>query len=167
MTIKTTLPGFQIRKAEKKDSALILQFIKDLAVYERLENTVTAKVEDIETALFSEKPFAEVVFGEYQGEAVGFALYFYNFSTFLGKPGIYLEDLFVKESMRGRGFGKELLSYLAQIAVEKGCGRLEWAVLDWNKPSIDFYLTLGAEIKKEWLINRLSGENLYKLAGRS
>lgn len=164
MTIKTGIPDFMIRKAEKKDASLILEFINDLAEYEKLEHLVCATVRDIEKHLFSENPVAEVVFGEYKGEAVGFALYFYNFSTFLGKPGIYLEDLFVLESMRGKGFGKELLKYLAKLTVEKGFGRLEWCVLDWNTPSIEFYKSLGAEVMKEWLLNRMTGEALEKLA---
>jgi GNAT superfamily N-acetyltransferase len=164
MKMKTTIPGFTIRKVEKKDAVLVLEFIKDLAEYERLSDTVTATFRDIEKYLFSEHPAAEVVFGEYNGEAIAFALYFYNFSTFLGKPGIFLEDIFVIESMRGKGFGKELLRFLARHAVETGCGRLEWNVLDWNTPSINFYKSLGAEIKSEWLLNRLTGEALLKLA---
>ncbi len=164
MTFTSSIPDFVIRKAEKKDAQLILDFIKALAAYEKLSEMVCASVSDIEKNLFSEKPVAEVVFGEYKGEAVGFALYFYNFSTFLGKPGIYLEDLFVLESMRGKGFGKELLHYLAKLAVDRGYGRLEWNVLDWNTPSIEFYKSIGAEIKKEWLLNRLTGDALVKLA---
>jgi GNAT superfamily N-acetyltransferase len=143
---------------------LILAFIKALAEYEKLSDMVCASVEDIEKYVFSEESVAEVIFGEFGGEPVGFALYFYNFSTFLGKPGIYLEDLFVLESMRGKGFGKELLRYLAKLAVDKGCGRFEWSVLDWNTPSIEFYKSLGAEIQKEWLLNRLTGPALVKLA---
>ncbi len=154
-----------IRKATKKDAPKVLEFINHLAEYEKLSHMVVATLEDIEKNIFSEKPVAEVVFAEFEGKEVGFALYFYNFSTFLGKPGIYLEDLFVLESMRGRGFGKALLVYLASLAVEKGCGRLEWAVLDWNIPSIEFYKSLGAEIQKEWLLNRVTGEGLVRLAG--
>ena len=165
MTFKTTVPGFIIRKAQKEDAGLILDFIKALAEYENLSGMVSATVEDIERNLFSDKPVAEVLLGEYEGKPVGFALFFYNFSTFLGKPGIYLEDLFVLEPMRGKGFGKALLSCLAKLAVDKGCGRLEWCVLDWNTPSIDFYKSLGAEIMKEWLLNRLTGEALYSLSG--
>jgi GNAT superfamily N-acetyltransferase len=164
MSKKTSIPGYSIRKAEKKDAGLVLEFIKALAEYEKLSHTVSANAMDIEKYLFSENPVAEVVFGEYQGKAVGFALYFYNFSTFLGKPGIYLEDLFVLESMRGKGFGKEILRYLAKLTIDKGYGRFEWVVLDWNTPSIEFYLSLGAEIKREWLLNRLTGEALLKLA---
>ena len=164
MITKTSIPGFTIRKAEKKDVGLVLEFINALAEYERLADTVSATIQDIEKHIFSKSPVANVVFGEYFGEPVGFALYFYNFSTFLGKPGIYLEDLFIKESMRGKGFGKELLKYLARHAVDNGCGRFEWVVLDWNTPSIEFYLSLGAEIKREWLLNRLTGDELVKLA---
>jgi GNAT superfamily N-acetyltransferase len=164
MSIKTSLTGFEIRLAEKTDLELILTFIKHLAEYEKLSHMVTASSRDIEKYLFSEVPVAHVIFGVYNGEAVGFALYFYNFSTFLGKPGIYLEDLFVLEHMRGKGFGKELLRYLAKYAVDNGFGRFEWTVLDWNTPSINFYLSLGAEIKKEWLLNRLTGEALRRLA---
>jgi GNAT superfamily N-acetyltransferase len=164
MNKKTNIADFIIRKAEKKDAGLILEFIQHLAEYEKLTDRVVAGIPDIEKYLFSESPVAEVIFGEYQGKTVGFALYFYNFSTFLGKPGIYLEDLFVLESMRGKGFGKGLLRYLAKLAVEKGCGRFEWSVLDWNTPSIEFYKSIGAEIKKEWLLNRLTGDALQKLA---
>jgi GNAT superfamily N-acetyltransferase len=161
---KTRIPGFEIRIAKKGDALLILSFIKALAEYEKLSEMVTATVSDIEKYIFSDKPVAEVIIGEYEGTPVGFALYFYNFSTFLGKPGIYLEDLYVHESMRGKGFGKELLKYIAKLAVDKGYGRFEWNVLDWNTPSIEFYKSLGAEIKKEWLLNRVTGEALKKLA---
>jgi GNAT superfamily N-acetyltransferase len=164
MIQETNIPGFVIRKAEKKDAGLILEFIKYLAEYEKLTHMVTAETSDIEKYIFSDESVAEVVFGVYNGKEVGFALYFNNFSTFLGKPGIYLEDLFVLESMRGKGFGKELLRYLAKLALDKGCGRFEWSVLDWNTPSINFYKSLGAEIQTEWLLNRLTGEALLKLA---
>jgi len=164
MTIQTQIPDYVIRKAEKTDAALILNFIKALAEYEHMSDLVTSTVEDIEKNLFSGKPVAEVIFGEFNGEAVGFALYFYNYSTFLGRPGIYLEDLFVLESMRGKGFGKELLRHLARKALDEGCGRFEWCVLDWNTPSIDFYMSIGAEIKKEWLLTRLDGEQLREFA---
>ena len=165
--METIIPDFKIRKAQKIDSGLILEFIKALAEYEKMTELVVSTIQDIEMNLFGDKPVAEVIFGEFQGKAVGFALYFYNYSTFLGKPGIYLEDLFVLEPMRGKGFGKELLRHLAKLAVEKGCGRFEWSVLDWNTPSINFYLSLGAEIKKEWLLNRMEGESIKKLAGQT
>jgi len=137
-TITTKVDGFHIRKAEKEDASLIFDFIYKLAVYEHLTHEVEARVEDLETYLFGEEKVAEVVIGYYRDQPVGFALYFFNFSTFLGKPGIYLEDLYVLEKYRGKGFGKSLLTYLAKEAVEKGCGRLEWAGLDWNEPSIEF-----------------------------
>ena len=153
---------FKIRIAEKKDTVIILKFIKELAVYEKLLHEVKAYEEMLQFNLF-EKKYAEVVIGELGGEPVGFALFFHNFSTFLGKPGIYLEDLFVKDEFRGRGFGKQLLAYLAKLAVERDCGRLEWSVLDWNKPAIDFYLSLGAETMDEWITFRLTGEKLEAL----
>jgi len=164
MTVSTKIDDFIIRKAEKADVALVLDFIKKLAVYERLSHEVVATEEQLVKYLFSEERVAKVVIGYYQDNPVGFALYFYNFSTFLGKPGIYLEDLYVLEEQRGRGFGKALLAYLAKLAVEKDCGRLEWAVLDWNEPSIEFYKSLGANIMNEWLVNRLTGEGLLKLS---
>ncbi len=164
MTIPTKIDGFLIRHAEESDVPLILGFIKDLAAYEKLSHEVTATEEDFRQNLFGEKRFAEVVIGEFHSEPVGYALYFYNFSTFIGKPGIYLEDLYVKPEERGKGFGKVLLAYLAKLAVEQHCGRYEWAVLDWNEPSINFYESLGASLMKEWLHTRVAGGNLVKLA---
>jgi len=164
MTVSTQIDDFIIRKAEKVDVSLVLDFIKKLAAYERLSHEVVATEEQLEKYLFGEEQVAEVVIGYYRDLPVGFALYFYNFSTFLAKPGIYLEDLYVLEEQRGMGFGKALLTYLARLAVEKDCGRLEWAVLDWNEPSIEFYKSLGANIMDEWLVNRLSGEGLIKLS---
>ncbi len=155
---------FEIRIAEKEDIPVVLDFIKKLAEYERLSHEVVATEGDLGKYLFGEHQVAEVVIG-YEGEQpVGFALFFHNFSTFLGKPGIYLEDLFVLESHRGKGYGKLLLAWLAALALERNCGRLEWAVLDWNEPSIDFYKLLGAKMMEEWIVNRLTGENLVKLA---
>lgn len=142
----------------------MLDFIHKLAEYERLSHEVVATGEDLERYLFGEEKVAEVVFGYYQDIPVGFALFFYNFSTFLGKPGIYLEDLFILEEQRGKGFGKVLLTYLAKLAVERDCGRLEWAVLDWNVPSIEFYKSLGARMMDEWIVNRLTGDTLLKLS---
>ena len=156
--------NFNIRFAKRKDTELVLDFIKELADYEELLDEVVADKETLENSLF-DREMAEVIIAEYKDKAVGFALFFHNFSTFLGKPGIYLEDLYVKEEFRGRGFGKALLSHLAKIAVDRNCGRMEWAVLDWNEPSIKFYESLGARLMNEWIINRLTGEPLKILAG--
>ncbi|MCF8381602.1 MAG: GNAT family N-acetyltransferase [Bacteroidales bacterium] len=143
---------------------LVLEFINHLAVYEKLSHEVVATAEDLGKYLFGEHRVAEVILGKFKGEVVGFALFFHNFSTFLGKPGIYLEDLFVLEEFRGKGFGKSLLTYLAKLAVDRNCGRLEWSVLDWNEPAIKFYKSLGASIMEEWLINRVTGEKLEGMA---
>ncbi len=163
---KTSIPGFVIKKGEKEDTALILHLIKKLAEYEKLSHEVVATEAALERFLFSDEAVAEVVIGYYENQPAGFALFFHNFSTFLARPGIYLEDLFVLEEFRGRGFGKKLLTYLARLAVERDCGRLEWAVLDWNEPSIQFYKSLGARIMNEWLINRLTGDTLKEVAAR-
>lgn len=152
-----------IRKATKKDVGLILDFIKKLAEYEKMLSDVVASEQLIKEWLF-EKKVAEVIFALENGKEVGFALYFHNFSTFLGRAGIYLEDLFVLPECRGKGYGKLLLKTLAKIAVERGCGRLEWCCLDWNKPSIDFYESLGATLLKEWKIFRVTGQTLNKLS---
>lgn len=151
------------RKAERADTELILQFIRDLAEYEKMLDEVVADEATLETWLF-DKQKAEVIFAVAEGTEVGFALFFHNFSTFLGRAGIYLEDLFVKPEYRGRGYGKAILKKLASIAVERGCGRLEWWCLDWNKPSIDFYLSLGAEPMSDWTVYRIAGDTLKKLA---
>ena len=166
MTIPTKIDGFTIRHAAESDVPLILWFVKELAKYEKLSHEVRATEDDFRQYLFGEKQFAEVVIGEYHSEPVSYALYFYNFSTFLGKPGLYLEDLYVKPDVRGKGFGKALLAYLARLAVDQKCGRYEWAVLDWNEPSINFYESLGATLMKEWIITRVKGENLLKLASQ-
>ena len=152
-----------IRFATEKDVNLILGFIKGLAEYEKMENEVTATPELLKEWIF-EKKKAEVIFALDNGKEVGFALFFHNFSTFLGKSGIYLEDLFVLPEHRGKGHGKALLKELAKITVERGCGRLEWCCLDWNKPSIDFYLSLGANPLDDWTIYRMTGETLIKFA---
>ena len=154
----------KIRAASETDVPLILQFIRDLARYEKLEHKVVATEEGLRQTLFGNPRFAEVVFAEEGGVDAGFALFFHNYSTFLGRPGIYLEDLFVKPEMRGRGYGKALLAHLARLALERGCGRLEWAVLDWNTPAIDFYKSLGAVALDDWKIFRLIGEPLATLA---
>ena len=151
------------RIAEEKDVELILYFIKSLAEYEKMLDDVTATPELLKEWIF-EKKKAEVIFPVVGGKEIGFALFFHNFSTFLGKSGIYLEDLFILPEYRNKGYGKQMLKKLAAITVERGCGRLEWCCLDWNKPSIDFYLSLGAECLSEWSTYRVTGETLRKLA---
>ena len=151
------------RNAERNDTALILQFIKELADYEKMLDEVVADETTLETWIF-DKQKAEVIFAVEDGKEIGFALFFHNFSTFLGRAGIYLEDLYVKPEYRGKGYGKAILKKLASIAVERGCGRLEWWCLDWNKPSIDFYLSLGAEPMSDWTVYRIAGDTLKQLA---
>ena len=151
------------RGACPEDTALILRFIRELAAYEQLEDQVVADEETLRRWIF-EKKGAEVLFVLEDGREVGFALYFHNFSTFLGRSGVYLEDLFVLPEYRGRGYGKALLCRLAAIAKEEGCGRLEWWCLDWNKPSIDFYKSMGAEPMEDWTVDRVTGETLDELA---
>ncbi len=158
---------FEIRAATEADVPLILQFIRDLAEYERLTHAVVATEEQLRDTLFGNPRFAEVMIGEEDGAPVGFALFFHNYSTFLGQPGIYLEDLFVKPEARGRGYGKALLARLAQLARERRCGRVEWAVLNWNEPSINFYKSLGAVPMDEWTVFRLIGPALEALAGEA
>ena len=153
-----------LRPASESDVPVILRFIEKLAEYEKLSHEVVATEAALRKYLFGARPMAEVILAYWGGEAVGFALFFYNFSTFLARPGIYLEDLFVDVEHRGKGIGKALLRRLAQIARERGCGRLEWSVLDWNEPSIQFYRGLGAVAKDEWTTYRLAGEALEKLA---
>jgi GNAT superfamily N-acetyltransferase len=153
-----------IRPAEAHELPLVLEFIRELAVYERLEHEVQATTADLAVALFGPRPFAEVVFACLEGEPVGFALFFQNFSTFLGKPGIYLEDLFVRPRARRHGIGRRLLAWLARTTLERGCARLDWAVLDWNLPSIGFYRSLGAVAQDEWTTMRVSGAALERLA---
>jgi GNAT superfamily N-acetyltransferase len=155
--------GFAIRPAEEKDVKLILQFITDLGAYEKLSHQVVVTEEKLLKTLFSQR-MAEVIIGEYKGVPVGFALFFHNYSTFLGQAGIYLEDLFVNPEMRGKGFGKMMLKYLAKLAIERDCGRLEWACLDWNEPSICFYKGLGAEALDDWTVFRVTGETLKDMA---
>jgi len=153
-----------IRQATEADVPLILKFIRDLAIYEKLEHKVIATEQGLRQTLFGNPRFAEVVFAVEDGVEAGFALFFHNYSTFLGAPGIYLEDLFVKPEFRGRGLGKALLAHLAKLAKERGCGRVEWAVLDWNTPSINFYRSLGAIALDDWRIFRLTGDAMEHLA---
>ena len=153
----------KFRYAKRMDAALILKFIKALAEYEKMLDEVIADESTIEEWIF-DKQKAEVIFAIVEGREVGFALFFHNFSTFLGRAGIYLEDLFVFPEYRGRGYGKALLKRLAAIAVERKCGRLEWWCLDWNKPSINFYLSLGAEPMSDWTVYRITGDTLSELS---
>lgn len=154
---------FKIRIAKEEDTSLILKFIKELADYEKLLSEVVATEDILRESLFK-RNMAEVIIGELNGKPIGFALFFHNFSTFLGKPGIYLEDLYVKPAFRGRDFGKQMLGYLATLCEERDCGRLEWWCLDWNKSSIEFYKKLGAESMDEWTTFRVTGKNLKKLS---
>ncbi|MBQ0159757.1 MAG: GNAT family N-acetyltransferase [Bacteroidales bacterium] len=156
----------QFRTATPNDVPLILYFIKELAVYEKMLDEVVA-TEEILTEWIFNKHSAEVIFVLHEGKEVGFALYFHNFSTFVGRAGLYLEDLYVMPEYRGMGYGKGLLRRLAQIAVERGCGRMEWVCLDWNKPSIDFYRSLGAQPMDDWTIYRLAGESLKQMAEKA
>ena len=154
-----------IRPATRADSALIAQFIRDLAAYEKLSHAVRFDEAVLGERLFGPRPYAEVLIGEIDGAPQGFALFFHNFSTFEGRPGIYLEDLFVRPEARGSGLGKALLQHLAVLAVTRDCARLEWAVLDWNEPSIGFYKMLGARMMDEWTVMRVDGDALTELAG--
>ena len=153
-----------IRPAQPDDVSLILALIRDLARYEKLEHEVVATEEQLHRALFGEHPAAEALIARHEGAPAGFALFVHNFSTFLGRSGLYLEDLFVKPEFRGHGIGKALLQHLARLAVQRGCGRFEWAVLDWNRPARDFYEGLGAKPMSDWIIHRVTGEALVKLA---
>ena len=157
--------GINFRYAGRDDVPLILRFVKELAEYEKLQDEVVADEKTLEEWLFDRQK-AEVIFALEDGKEVGYALFFHNFSTFLGRAGIYLEDLYVQPEYRGKGHGKGLLKKLASIAVERGCGRLEWSCLDWNRPSIDFYLSLGAQPMSDWTVYRLAGSTLTELAER-
>ena len=165
MTISTHLEGFFIRGTTVEDSELILNFIKELAEYEQLSHEVVATIETLRETLFGEKAYAEVVIGEFEGVPVGYALFFHNFSTFTGRPGIYLEDIYINKEMRGKGFGKCLLAYIAKLAVERNCTRVDWSVLDWNEPSIQFYRSIGAIPMEAWTVQRLHGDALLSFAG--
>ncbi len=157
--------SLEFRIATKEDTKLILQFIKELADYEHMLDAVIATEELLEEWLFDKK-VAQVLFPTLDGKEIGFALYFFNFSTWIGKAGIYLEDLYIQPEYRGKGYGNKTLQKLAQVAVENNCGRLEWCCLDWNKPSIDFYLSKGAEQMSDWTTYRLSGETLLNYANK-
>ena len=159
--------SIRIVAATEADVPLILSLISALADYERLSHQMVATEAALRETLFGEKPAAEVVIAYVDDVAVGFALWFYNYSTFLGKPGLYLEDLFVLPEWRGHGVGRRLLSYLASVAVERGCGRMEWSVLDWNESAIGFYRKLGATLLEDWRICRLTGETLAALGGKT
>ena len=154
----------RVREAAQEDVPLILSFIRELAEYEKLSREVVATEEDLRANLFGERRYAEVLIAEHDGAPAGFALFFHNFSTFLGKPGIYLEDLYVKPELRGAGIGRNLLAHLARLAKGRGCGRLEWWVLDWNEPSIGFYEKLGAVAMDDWTVYRVAGGALDELA---
>jgi len=158
------MPQIRIRPATSDDVPLIVTFIHELAIYEKLAHLVVTSEANMHAALFGERAVAEAVIASVDDEAVGYALFFPNFSTFLGKPGLYLEDLYVRPAARGVGAGRKLLEHLAGIVVERGWGRLEWSVLDWNEPSIGFYKKVGAKAMDEWTIFRLTGEGLSKLA---
>ena len=160
----TEANDLRLTMATEEDLPQILFFIKALAEYERMADCVVATEEGLRQSLFGDRPYAECVIARWKGEPAGFALFFHNFSTFLGRPGIYLEDLFVDPALRGKGVGKALLRFLAHLATERNCGRLEWAVLDWNESAIGFYKSLGAEPQDDWTVFRLKGDALARLA---
>jgi len=155
-----------IRNASGNDIPLILQFIRELAEYEKAPEQAVARADDLRRDGFSANPKFRVLIAEWQGEPAGFALFFYHYSTWVGRPTLFLEDLFVRPRFRGKGIGKTLLLHLAKVAVDEGCGRFEWQVLDWNTPAIEFYQSLGATVMKEWLTMRVTGDELIKLAAQ-
>jgi GNAT superfamily N-acetyltransferase len=159
-----TTSNLQIRHANADDVALILRLIRELAEYERAPNDAVATEPQLRDVLFGDQPAAEVLLAFADGAPIGFAVYFFNFSTWLGRPGLYLEDLFVKPEVRGKGYGRALLTRLAGIALERGCGRMEWAVLDWNEPAIQFYKKLGAKPMDDWTVFRLTSDGIAALA---
>lgn len=165
--IATDTPGFQIKSATESDVPVILSFVKKLARYEQLLHEVVATEDLLRETLFGKRRTAEVAIGYLESKPVGFVLFFHNYSTFLGKPGLYIEDLFVDEDYRRRGYGRALLLHVARLAKERDCGRLEWSVLDWNQPAIDFYKKLGASPMSEWTVFRVAGKSLDELAGQS
>lgn len=164
--IGSRVPNLELRFAQEMDVQLILELIRELAEFERLSHEVVADADTLRRSLFDGRRVAEALIAEYGGAPAGFALFFHNFSTFQGKPGIFLEDLYIRPEFRGKGIGREVLTYLARVAVERRCSRLEWAVLSWNERAISFYKRLGARPLDEWTIFRLTGKNLDDLAGR-
>ena len=167
MTTKAPeLPHIALRAARRDDVGQILSFIRELGEYEKLAHEAVADVETLAAQLFGDNPAAEVVIAEVDGKPAGFALFFHNFSTFIGKRGLYLEDLFVRPEFRGLGLGRRLMVHLAKLAVERECGRFEWSVLDWNQPAIDFYRGLGAVPLDQWTVQRVAGDALAALAAR-
>lgn len=166
MELTTAIPDFTIRSAKAEDCQQILDFIQELADYENLSDQVVATADVLRETLFGEQAYAQVLIAEYQQTAVGYALFFHNFSTFTGRPGIYLEDIYVQPEMRGKGFGKLLLSYIAKLAVDQNFTRVEWSVLDWNEPSIQFYRSIGAVPMDGWTLQRLDGNALDEFASQ-
>ncbi|RIL05404.1 MAG: GNAT family N-acetyltransferase [Proteobacteria bacterium] len=164
MRTSTKLEGFAIRGADPADLPLILSFIRELAEYEKLSHEVVATEDSLRASLFGDRPAAEVIIGEWHSKPAAFAVFFHNFSTFLGRPGIYLEDVYVRPEMRGKGIGRIMLSYLAKIALERNCGRFEWWVLDWNEPALRFYRSIDAVPMDQWTVQRLTGAALERLA---
>jgi len=164
MSIKTNINKFVLLEAKENDVPLILSFISELADYEKLPHEVIATEDALRASLFGERKLAEVLLGYYEDEPVAFTLFFHNYSTFRGQAGLYLEDVYVKPHMRGKGLGKAILGYLANLALARNCGRFEWSVLDWNEAALNFYRSLGAVPMDEWTVQRLDGEALQKLA---
>lgn len=165
--IRTKIIGLTLRFATADDVPVILEFIKELADYEKLSHEVVATEEKLKGSLFGERPVAEVIICEYMTKPVGFSLFFHNFSTFLGQPGIYIEDIYIMPEHRGKGFGKTILIYLARLAIERGCGRIEWSVLDWNINALNFYNDLGAQAMDGWTVFRLTGNTLTNLSNEN
>lgn len=163
--IPTPVPGFTLRFARPDDIPLILELIREMGEYTRLSHEISATGDSLRDSLFGPRPVAEVVIAGYQGRPAGFLVFFHNFSTFVGRAGLYLEDIYVKPELRGRGLGRVMLAWLARLALERGCRRLEWAVLDWNEPAIALYRRAGAVAKEDWTVWRLSGARLEALAG--
>ena len=164
METATSIPGYVLREATEEDVPLVLSFIRGLAEYEKIAHKVTATEDLLRESLFGDRKSAEVILGYYRDEPVAFALFYHTYSTHLGRPGLFLEDLFVKPAMRKKGFGKALLSYLARLARERNCRRFEWCVLDWNEPDLKFYRSIGAVTLDDWTVHRLEGEALKKLS---